>query len=377
MTLLLAFIAVAVISVSVYLQYSISKKVVQELSVQLNTPEKERIAKRYTDNVEAYQLYQKGRYFWNKRTEDGLVKSIGFLEQATKVDPQYATAYAGLADAYISASNFNLLPPKEVHAKAKYAATKAIELDNSLAEAHAALAFSTMLFEWDWPSSELEFRKAIDLSPNYGPAHQWYAVGLVGAGRFDEAIAEARKAQYVDPLSLFINAGTGWVSFLVRDYDRTIAECTKTIEMEPGFAPAHLYRAMAYEQKGMFDKAIADFEAASGSEGGASFSGALGHAYAVAGKKEKARMLLRDLKASSAKHYFPSYQLALIHIGLGEKEEALNLLEKAYDEQYPWLIHLNAEPRLDPLRSEPRFKTLVSRLGLEHPGEFLPKIALR
>jgi TolB-like protein/DNA-binding winged helix-turn-helix (wHTH) protein/Flp pilus assembly protein TadD len=357
------------------LQDSISERVVQALAVHLSTPEKQRILKRYTDNVEAYQLYQKGRYFWNKRTEDGLVKSIGFLEQATKADPQYATAYAGLADAYISANNFSLLPRKEVDSKAKYAARKAIEIDNNLAEAHAALAFSTMLFDWDWTNSEMEFRKAINLSPNYGPAHQWYAVSLVSAGRFNEAIAEANEAQHVDPLSLFINAGVGWISFLVRDYDRTIAECTKTLEMDPAFAPAHLYRGMAYEEKGMFDKAIADLESAS--EGGASFSGALGHAYAVAGKKAEARMLLRDLKQSSARPYFPPYQLALIHVGLGEKEEALNLLEKAYEERYPWLMHLAVEPRWDPLRSEPRFKTLISRIGLGWPGESPPTITHR
>ena len=162
----------------------------------------------------------------------------------------------------------------------------------------------------------------------------------------------------------FINAGMGWVSFLARDYDRTIAECTRTLEMEPGFAPAHVYRGMAYEQKGMFDKAIADLEAARDSEGQPNFSGALGHAYAVAGKQAEARMLLHDLKESSAKHYFPSYHLALIYVGLGEKEQALNLLEKAYEERYPWLIHLSVEPRLDPLRSEPRFKALLSRIGL-------------
>jgi TolB-like protein/DNA-binding winged helix-turn-helix (wHTH) protein len=359
------------------LQDSISERVVPALSVRLSTPEKQQISKRYTDNSEAYQLYQKGRYFWNKRTEDALVKSIGFLEQATKVDPHYATAYAGLADAYISAGNFNLLPPEEVYSKAKYAARKAIEIDNNLAEAHAALAFSMILFDWDWTNAELEFRKAITLSPNYGPAHQWYAVSLVSTRRFDEAIAEANVAQHVDPVSLFINAGAGWVSFLARDYDRTIAECTKTLEMDSRFAPAHLYRGMAYEEKGMFDKAIADLESASDSEGGSSFSGALGHAYAVAGRKAEARMILRDLKQSSARPYFPPYQLALIHVGLGEKEEALNLLEKAYEERYPWLMHLAVEPRWDPLRSEPRFKALISRIGLGSPGESTPTITHR
>lgn len=351
------------------LQDSISEKVAQALAVRLNMPEKEPIARGSTDNGEAYQLYQAGRYSWNKRTEDGLLKSIGFMEQATKANPQYATAYAGLADAYIAASNFNLLSPEEVYPKAKSAARKAIQIDNTLGEAHAALAFSTMLFDWNWAESEREFRKAIALSPSYGPAHQWFAVGLASAGRFAEAIAEASKAQHAEPLSLFINAGLGWVSYLGRDYDRTIAECTKTLEMEPGFAPAHVYRGMAYEQKGMFDKAIADLEAARDSQGRPSFSGALGHAYAVAGKKAEARELLRDLKESSATHYFPPYHVALIYLGLGEREEALNLLEKAYDERYPWLIHLNVDPRLDPLRSEPRFKTLVSRIGLGQTRE--------
>jgi TolB-like protein/DNA-binding winged helix-turn-helix (wHTH) protein/Flp pilus assembly protein TadD len=357
------------------LQDSISEKVAQALAVRLNGPEKAQITKGNTDNGEAYQLYQAGRYSWNKRTEDGLLKSIGFMEQATKANPQYATAYAGLADAYIAASNFNLLPPEEVYPKAKSAARKAIQIDNTLGEAHAALAFSTMLFDWNWADSEREFRKAITLSPNYGAAHQWYAVGLASAGRFDEAVAEARKAQRAEPLSLFINAGVGWISYFAREYDRTIAECTKTLEMEPGFAPAHVYRGMAYEQKGMFDNAIADLEAASDSQGRPSFSGALGHAYAVAGRKAEARELLRDLKESSAKHYFPPYHLALIYAGLGQTEEALNLLEKAYEEHYPWLIHLNVDPRLDSLRSEPRFKNLVSRIGLGQPKENLPKIA--
>jgi TolB-like protein/DNA-binding winged helix-turn-helix (wHTH) protein/Flp pilus assembly protein TadD len=357
------------------LQDSISGKIAQALAVRLNTPEKEPIAKRYTDNSEAYQLYQAGRYSWNKRTEDGLLKSIGFMEQATKANPQYATAYAGLADAYIAASNFNLLSPEEVYPKAKSAARKAIQIDNSLGEAHAALAFSTMLFDWNWADSEQEFRKAIDLSPNYGPAHQWYAVGLASAGRVEEAIAEASKAQHADPLSLFINAGMGWVAYLAHNYDRTIAECTKTLEMEPGFAPAHVYRGIAYEQKGMFDKAIADLEAARDSQGRPSFSGALGHAYAVAGKKAEARALLHDLKESSANHYFPPYHLALIYVGLGEREEALNLLEKAFEDRYPWMIHLNVDPRLDPLRSEPRFKNLVNRIGWGQTREFLPAIA--
>ena len=243
-------------------QDSISQRVVDALAVRLSMPEKEQIAKRYTQNGEAYQLYQKGRYFWNKRTPDGLLKSIDFLEQAVKKDANYALAYAGLADSYIAATNFNVLPPRDVYPKAKQAALKALRIDNTLAEAHAALAFSTMLFDWNWKASEPDFRRAIELSPNYGQAHQWYAVSLISSGRFAEAMVEAERAQQVEPLSLPINAGMGWVSFLSRNYDRTIEECTKTLEMDASFAPAYVYRGLAYEQKGMLDKAITDFETA-------------------------------------------------------------------------------------------------------------------
>jgi len=345
-------------------QDSISQRVVGALAVRLSTPEREQIGKRYTESREAYQLYQKGRYFWNKRTVDGLLKSIDFLEQAVKKDPNYALAYAGLADSYIAATNFNVLQAKEVSPKAKQAALTALKIDNTLAEAHTALAFSTILFDWNWRDSEPDFRRAIDLSPNYGPAHQWYAVSLVSAGRFREAMAEAEKAQQAEPLSLPINAGMGWVSFLSRNYDRTIEECNKTIEMDASFAPAYVYRGMAYEQKGMLNQAIADLETARRLQERPSILGALGHAYAMSGQKAKARTLLRELKQSPTQREFPPYQLALIDVGLGENDEAIQLLEQAHAERYPWLIHLNAEPRLDPLRSDPRFKNLVRQVGL-------------
>ena len=344
-------------------QDSISQRVVGALSVRLSTPEKEQIAKRFTENGEAYQLYQKGRYFWNKRTPEGLLKSVEFLEEAVKKDPNYALAYAGLADSYIAATNFNVVPATELYPKAKDAALRALKIDNTLAEAHAALAFSRLLFDWDWQASEADFRRAIEFSPNYGQARQWYAVSLVSAGRFAEAMAEAEKAKQVEPLSLPINAGMGWVSFLSRNYDRTIDECTKTLEMDSTFGPAYVYRGLAYEQKGMLDKAIADFETAGKLQERPSIFGALGHAYALSGQREKALKLLRDAK-DSTNRYFPAYHRALIHVGLGQNDEAIRLLEQAVYERYPWLIHLNAEPRLDPLRGDPRFQNLVKKVGL-------------
>jgi TolB-like protein/DNA-binding winged helix-turn-helix (wHTH) protein/Tfp pilus assembly protein PilF len=349
-------------------QDSISQRVVGALAVRLSAPEKNQIAKRFTENGEAYQLYQKGRYFWNKRTPEGLLKSIDFLEQAVKQDPNYALAYAGLADAYIAATNFNVVTRNEVYPRAKQAALKALSIDSSLAEAHAALAFSSLLFDWNWKVSEAGFRTAIELSPNYGQVRQWFAVSLVSAGRFSEAMAEAQKAQQLEPLSLPINAGMGWVSFLSRKYDRTIEECTKTLEMDPSFGPAYVYRGLAYEQKGMLDKAIADFETAGKLQERPSILAALGHAYAVSGQKTKALSLLSDTKDSATKRYFPAYHRALIHVGLGQNDEAIRLLEQAHQERYPWLIHLNAEPRLDPLRSDPRFKSLVRQVGLGGTG---------
>jgi TolB-like protein/DNA-binding winged helix-turn-helix (wHTH) protein/tetratricopeptide (TPR) repeat protein len=345
-------------------QDSISQRVVGALAVRLSPPEKEQIAKQFTKSGEAYQLYQKGRYFWNKRTTDGLLKSIDFMSQAVRIDPNYALAYAGLADTYIAATNFNVLPSRELYPKAKDAALKALRIDNTLAEAHAALAFSSLLFDWDWRASDADFRRAINLSPNYGQARQWYAVSLVSAGRLQEAMAEAEKAQQLEPLSLPINAGMGWVSFLSHNYDRTIEECTKTIEMDASFGPAYVYRGLAYEQKGMLDKAIADFETAGRLQERPSILGALGHAYAVSGQKAKALSILSEPKGTSTKRYFPPFHRALIHVGLGQNEEAIRLLEQAHQERYPWLIHLNAEPRLDPLRADPRFKSLVRQVGL-------------
>jgi TolB-like protein/DNA-binding winged helix-turn-helix (wHTH) protein/Tfp pilus assembly protein PilF len=345
------------------LEDSISEKVASALVVRLNKPEMERITKRYTESSEAYQLYQKGRYFWNKRNEEGLKRGIEFFEQAISKDPNYALAYAGIADSYLVA-NFNLLPPKDVFPKAKEAALKALEIDGTLAEPRAALAFTTMVYDRNWTAAEREFHRALELNPNYGQAHQWYALSLAATGRMDEAVAEAERAQQVEPVSLAISAAAGWVSFLARDYDRTIEQCTKGIEMDPTFGLAYFYRGLAYEQKGKLDKAISDLETAKASQARPTILAALAHAYAMAGDRTRAEAMLRDLEELSRKRYFPGYQLALIYVGLGKRDEAFALLERSYRERYPALIHINVEPRLDPIRSDPRFANLVQRVGL-------------
>jgi TolB-like protein/Flp pilus assembly protein TadD len=343
-------------------QDSISERVADALAIRLSTPERERITKRFTASSTAYELYQKGRFFWNKRTEEGLKKGIEFFEQAIKEDPNYALAYAGIADSYLVA-NFNFLPPAEVFPKAKTAALKAVELDGTLAEPRAALGIVSMVYDRNWVAAEREFRHALSLNPNYGQAHQWYALSLAATGRLDESLAEARKAQQAEPASLAINAAAAWVSFLARDYDRTIEQCGKVIEMDPRFGLAYYYRGLAYEQKGMLDKAIADLETAKSFQARPTIMGALGHVYAVAGDKAKAENVLRDFERISRTGYFPGFQSALVYTALGKKEEAMASLDRSYQERYPGMIHINVEPRLDPLRSDPQFKELVHRIG--------------
>ncbi len=281
--------------------------------------------------------------------------------QAIEKDPGYALAYAGLADAYNILGNWSILPPKEAYPKAKAAARKALEIDDALAEAHVSLAFASYLFDRDW-SAEEGFKRAIALNPNYGPAHQWYGVCLLSTGRVDEAIAEARRAQEVEPFSLIINAVVGWVSFLGHRYDQAIEACRKTLEMEQSFSPAHEYLAMAYEAKGMYEEAIAEFQKAR--RRNPFMLGGLGHAYAMAGKKAEALKVVREMEKRAKKAYSSPYQVALVYAGLGKKDQAFQWLEKAYEERYPWLIHLKRDPRLEPLHSDPRFQDLVRRIGL-------------
>jgi TolB-like protein/DNA-binding winged helix-turn-helix (wHTH) protein/Tfp pilus assembly protein PilF len=343
------------------LESEVAQAIAGEIRLKLTPQQQMHLAKRGPVNPEAYDSYLKGRYLWNMRTVEGLKKSVEYFQQAIEKDPGYALAYAGLADAYNILGNWSILPPKEAYPKAKAAARKALEIDDALAEAHVSLAFASYLFDWDW-SAEEGFKRAIALNPNYGPAHQWYGVCLLSTGRVDEAIAEARRAREVEPFSLIINAVVGWVSFLGHRYDEAIEACRKTLEMEQSFPPGHEYLAMAYEAKGMYAEALAEFQNASRRT---PFTlGALGHTYAMAGKKAKALKLVREMEERAKKAYFPPYQIALVYAGMGEKDQAFQWLEKAYEERYPWLIHLKTEPRFEPLHSDPRFQDLVRRIGL-------------
>ena len=345
------------------LQDVISEKVAAALALQLTGSEQNRLAKRDTENAEAYQLYLKGRYFWNKRTGESLHKGIEFFAQAIAKDSRYALAHAGLADSYIILGNFGLLPPNEAYPKANMAAEDALKADPDLVEAQVSLAFVKSLYQRDWPAAEAGFKRAIELNPNYGPAHQWYGVSLAGAGRLDEAVAELKRAQQVDPQSLTISAVVGWMLYLARDYDKAIDQVKTVLEMDADFALAHRYLGLIYEQKGMYAEAISEFQKAESLSGARPLdSGALAHAYAIAGKRAEAQQILKNVTERSPRVYFPAHDIALIYVALGEKELAFDWLEKAFQERSPWLIHLNVDPRFDPVRSDPRFSDLVRRL---------------
>jgi tetratricopeptide (TPR) repeat protein len=350
------------------LQDAISERVAAALALQLTGTEQDRLTKRYTEDTQAYELYLKGRYFWNKRTSESLQKGIDYFNQAIQKDSRYALAYAGLADSYIILGNFGLVPPKDAYPKAKIAAEEALKLDSDLVEAQVSLAFVKALFERDWPGAEAGFRRAIELNSNYGPAHQWYGVCLAGAGRLDEAVTELKRAQQVDPLSLTISSVVGWMFYLARDYDKAIAQEKIALEMDPNFALAHRYLGLAYEQKGMYAEAISEFQKARAlSASRPSDSSSLAHAYALAGRTAEAQQILH--KAKERDVYFPAYDIALIHVGLGQKDPAFEWLDQAVEERSPWLIHLTVDPRFDPLRSDRRFKNLIQQIGLGDPTD--------
>ena len=338
----------------------ITEKLKLKVSGEANGP-----AKHYTESNEAYQLYLKGRFHWNKRTAEALKKSIEYFNQAIDKDPGFALAYAGLADSYVVPAN--RLPPREAMPKAKAAAIRALELDETLAEAHASLGRVLAAYDWDWPNAEKEYKRAIELNPRYAVAHQWYGGYLSLMGHRNEGVAERKLALELEPLSLIINFELGIAFYYDRDYDRAIEQLQKTVELDQNFPAAHNFLPAAYEQKGMYDEAIAEFKKAipltAGSEGTLSRAG-LGHVYAMNGKKSEARALIDELKQVSAKEYVPGISVALIYAGLGEKDQAFAWLDKAYEQRAFQLQWITLEPRWDSLRSDPRFRDLMRRMRI-------------
>jgi len=346
-------------------QDSISEQVARALALKLSRAEREQLTKRHTGNTEAFQLYLKGRYFWNKRSAEGLQKASEYFQRAIARDPGYALAYAGLADCYNLLSYHSSLSPKESFPKAKAAAARALELDESLAEAHTSLALATMCFDWDWTSAEREYKRALELNPNYATAHQWYAELLAAMGRQPEARAEIRRAIETDPLSLIVIAAEGYIGYFGRDFDETIRHSEKALEMDPNFVPAHWFLGWGYAQKGMFAQAIATFEKAVSLSGGSSrMMAELGHTYAVSGRRAKAREIVHQLEMKSRQQYVSPYEMALVYVGFDEREQALVWLRKAFEDRAWQMIYLRVESKLDHLRADSRFTDLLRDVGL-------------
>ena len=346
------------------LQKKVARAIAEQIRIEL-TP-REQAALKNTKIVDpvAYEAYLKGRFFWNKRTADSLNKAIDYFDQAIDKDPNYAEAYAGLSDSYALAGDwqYSLMAPKDALPKAKAAAAKALQLDDSLGEARASLAFAIDLFDWDWPAAEKEFLRAIDLNPSYATAHHWYSWHLAVLGRNDEAIAEMRKALVLDPLSLIINADLAEELLIARRFDDSITQSRKTIDMDPNFPVAHYDLGQALVQEGKYQEGIAELETAVKLSGGSPIcSSNLAYAYAVSGRRDDALKILDLLtKKSVGASYAP--EVALIYVGIGNNEEALRWLEKAYAERFNPSILLR--PGFDGLRSNPRFQDLIRRIGV-------------
>lgn len=345
---------------------SISRKVAEALTLRLSGEEQRRLTKRYTDNAEAYQLYLKGRFFWNKRTDDGFKLGIAQFKQAVEKDPSYALAYAGLADSYTGLTFYNFAAPNETMPKAKEAAMNALAIDSTLAEAHASLAHVKVNYDWELLDAEKEFRLTMELKPDYATGHQWYAIHyLTATGQLEEAIQEMKKALDLEPTSLVMNTFLGATLYFAGRYDDAIEQCRKTIEMDSNFAVAHWHLALAYQQKGMFDDAIAELQRAITLSGRSPLMiAALGHAYAKAGQRNEANRILDELQKLSAVRYVSSYELAAIYVALGEKEQAFQRLESSYKERSFHLINLKVRPEFASLRPDPRFQDLWRRIGL-------------
>jgi TolB-like protein/DNA-binding winged helix-turn-helix (wHTH) protein/Flp pilus assembly protein TadD len=347
------------------LQNSVARAIAEQIQITLNPQEEAALKKLKTVNPEAYEAYLKGRYFWNKRTKEGLVKAIDYFHHAIDTDPDYARAYSGLADSYALSGDweYGILSPQDAFPRAKAAATKALALDDNLSEAHTSLAFIQDLYDWGWASAEKEYKRALALNPGYATAHQWYASHLMVMGRNGEAIAELKKAESLDPLSLIISADLADVLCVAHFLDESVQQSQKAIEMDPHFAVAHYLLGQALEQKHKHDEAIAEFRRAIELSGGnTTFESNLAHAYAVSGRKQEAMKIVKDLENRQSQNSSTDASIALIYVGLGDNDRAMIWLNKAYRARFNPSILMR--PVFDPLRSNPRFQDLLHRIGL-------------
>jgi len=345
------------------LEDDMADTVAQSLSIRLPSRTNTRPERRDKDS-KAYQLYLEGRYFWNKRTEEGLRRSIEYFQQAITEDGLFAPAYAGLADSYVLLDSYGVEPASQAYPVAKATALRALQLDDSLAEAHASLGMVYFYYEWNWSEAAKEFKRAIALNPNYALAHSWYALNLGAMGRYDEAIDQVRRAQVLDPLSLEINTVVGRIFYLSRQYSRSVDAYRKVIDLDPQYARAHTRLGMTFAAEGAFVDAIHEFEEAQRLSGSDPYmEGLLGYAYARSGDSVRARKLLQELTQRSRRQDVRAFSMALILIGLGEHDQALTWLRKSYQDRSSSMAYAKTEPLLDPVRADPRFAALLHEIG--------------
>lgn len=346
------------------IQDEVAQAIVNTLKVKL-TGEQSAIVKAATENPEAHTLYLKGRFFWVQNTEKALRTALEYFNQALEKDPTYALAYTGLADSYNALASLAYVPPDEAIPKAKAAAAKALEIDETLAEAHTSLGRALNIYDYDWVGAEGEFQRAIQLNATYAVAHHWYAALLMAKGRTEESLREIKRAQELDPLSPTINATAGWMFYFARQYDRAIAELQKTLQLYPNYFLAHLFLGWVYEQKGMYKEALDEMQQVHISGVHADMLGPLGQAFILAGRTDEGQRVLNQAKELSKHRYVPSNTIALIYMALGDKDQTFAWLEKGYEEHHHLLRFLKVDPIWDSLRSDPRFIALLKKMGLE------------
>ena len=349
----------------VSLQSDIARDVSSKLRTKLSGADAQRLAKNYTANSEAYQLYLKGRFYWNKRSSDSLKQAVAFYQQAIEKDPSYALAYSGLAETYVLFPPYSVASPEESYPKAKAAALRALELDDSLAEAHAALGLYLTTFERNRSEGEKEVRRAIELNPKYATAHHWLAIEILAPSkRFDESITEIKRAEELDPLSSVIVTEVGACLLLARRYDEAIAQFKKTATLDPGYYYVHVYLGWAFNAKGMYREAIEEYRKALEMNKDPTATAFLALSLAKSGQRDEARKLLDQLKSESSRRYVPAYCFAIAHLALEEKDEVFAWLEKDIAERSTWNLVYGVTPELDELRDDPRFKDMLRRLNL-------------
>jgi len=347
------------------LQNDLSREIAEKLRKRLTVDEKQRLAKHYTEDAQAYQFYLKGRYYWNKRTPEGLQKAADYFQQAIDKDPTYALAYAGLADTYAHFSFFAVAPPRDAMPRAKAAATKALEIDDHLAEAHVSLGYISFAYDWDWSAAGKHFEQALALNPTYTKTHNWYPFYLSSRGRSQEALAVAKSALDLDPASPSVSHNLAVQFYLARQFDNAMEQCQKTIEMDPNFAIAYQVLGQSYLARRMNREAVPVFEKYLAlSRSSADSLALLGYVHARLGEHSQALQMLDQLKAASSQHFVPSFLFALVYAGLEDKDQAFFWLEKGCEERYTRFAYLKLEALWDPLRSDPRFFDLVRRVGI-------------